>query len=192
MLESTLTLDSLEPVFITDWIGYQSSGWLLWNQVASCPTRRPCTNGCSKATAQVPLQMLGLQKLLLSGIGGIRDEMVTELAMLLGSSLKELHLLVLWFSSVCDFYLRFRLLTDAAVVRVLDVVRSAKFWTWMIHCTTALWHGHWSLRVLSLKCSKLGTCSVYRWMILSFSIFLGSSAIVMAYCFMLTLLQLVW
>jgi hypothetical protein len=44
--------------------------------------------------------------------------MVTELAMLLGSSLEELHLLVLWFSSVCDFYLRLRLLTDAAVVRV--------------------------------------------------------------------------
>jgi hypothetical protein len=39
--------------------------------------------------------MLGLQKLLLSGIGDFRDEMVTELAMLLGSSLEELHLLVL-------------------------------------------------------------------------------------------------
>ncbi|CAM6050148.1 unnamed protein product [Sphagnum compactum] len=75
--------------------GYQGSGWLPWDQVASCPTGRLCTNGCSKATAQVPLQMLGLQKLLLSGIGGVRDEMVTELAMLLGSSLEELHLLVL-------------------------------------------------------------------------------------------------
>lgn len=73
------------------------------------------------------------------------------------------------------------------------VVRSATFWTWMIHCTAALWHGHWSLWVLSLKCSKLRYLFCQNhWMILSFWIFLGGSTIVMAYCFMLTLLQLVW
>jgi hypothetical protein len=164
MPESTLTLDSLEPVFITDWSSYQGSGWLPWDQVASCPTGRLCTNGCFKATAQVPLQMLGLQKLLLSGIGGVRDEMVTELAMLLRSSLEKLHLLVLWFSSVCDFYLRFRLLTDAAVVRVSACCQKCKSFGpgWYIApllsdmaigCLAT--DGHWSLRVLSLKCSKL-------------------------------------
>jgi hypothetical protein len=143
MPESTLTLDSLEPVFITDWSSYWGSGWLPWDQVASCPTGRLCTNGCSKATAQVPLQMLGLQKLLLPGIGGIRDEMVTDWQCYSDPAWKSF----IFLSSDSLLYVISTCASDSSQMQLWSecwhVVRSAKFWTWMIHCTTALWHGHW-------------------------------------------------
>jgi hypothetical protein len=43
------------------------------------------------------LQMFGLYKHLFSRIGGVKNEMVTKLAMLLGFNLEELHLLILLF-----------------------------------------------------------------------------------------------
>jgi hypothetical protein len=46
--------------------------------------------------------MFGLYKHLFSRIGGVKNEMVTELAMLLGFNLEELHLFILLFF-LCDF-----------------------------------------------------------------------------------------
>jgi hypothetical protein len=40
----------------------------------------------------VLLQMPCLKKLSLSGVGGVKDEVVSELAVVLGSTLEELHL----------------------------------------------------------------------------------------------------
>jgi hypothetical protein len=85
--------------------------------------------------------------------------MVTELAMLLGSSLEELHLLVLWFSSVCDFYLHFRLLTDAAVVRVSACCQKCK----VLDLDDTLHHCSLTWPLVALLLMAIDHCGCFLW-----------------------------
>ncbi|CAK9213214.1 unnamed protein product [Sphagnum jensenii] len=124
--------------------------------VADCLGTQLCAlslEGCAQMDGlkllPVLLQMPCLKKLSLSGVGGVKDEVVSELAVVLGSTLEELHL------ADC------RLLTDAAVVgvaacclglKVLDLDMLPLLSDMAISC---LADGCRSLRVLSLKRAKL-------------------------------------
>ncbi|CAK9856853.1 unnamed protein product [Sphagnum jensenii] len=124
--------------------------------VADCLGTQLCAlslEGCAQMDGlkllPILLQMPCLKKLLLSGVGGVKDEVVSELAVVLGSTLEELHL------ADC------RLLTNAAVVgvaacclglKVLDLDMLPLLSDMAISC---LADGCRSLRVLSLKRAKL-------------------------------------
>ncbi len=67
--------------------------------VADCLGTQLCAlslEGCAQMDGlkllPVLLQMPRLKKLSLSGVGGVKDEVVSELAVVLGSTLEELHL----------------------------------------------------------------------------------------------------
>ncbi len=67
--------------------------------VADCLGTQLCAlslEGCAQMDGLklllVLLQMPCLKKLSLSGVGGVKDEVVSELAVVLGSTLEELHL----------------------------------------------------------------------------------------------------
>ncbi|KAH8953432.1 hypothetical protein BDL97_08G026900 [Sphagnum fallax] len=67
--------------------------------VANCLGTQLCAlslEGCAQMDGlkllPVLLQMPCLKKLSLSGVGGVKDEVVSELAVVLGSTLEELHL----------------------------------------------------------------------------------------------------
>jgi DNA repair protein RAD7 len=123
--------------------------------VADCLGTQLCAlslEGCAQMDGlkllPVLLQMPCLKKLSLSGVGGVKDEVVSELAVALGSTLEELHL------ADC------RLLTDAAVVgvaacclglKVLDLDMLPLLSDMAI---SRLADGCRSLRVLSLKRAK--------------------------------------
>ncbi len=143
MPDSTLTLDSLEPVFITDWSSYQGSGWLPWTKLQAVPLE-----GCAQMDALKLLHRYYCRCLVyrnFCSLGLVASEMRWWLNWQCYSDPAWRSFTFL--SSDSLLYVISTCTSDSWQMQVWSecwhVVRSAKFWTWMIHCTTALWHGHW-------------------------------------------------